>query len=592
MFFKDLPGVFLRWRIRNLSSGNFTLLLSALVGVLAGLAAGLLKELVHTVQFLLRYRLHAEWGFFLDYLYPTAGILLTVWVARYLLRDRPGHGVTDVLYDISKRSSLISPLRTYSRMITSAITVGFGGSVGLEAPIVVTGSAIGSNLARWFRLDYKARTVLIGCGAAGAIAGIFNSPVAGMIFSGEVILAGLGFASFIPLLIAAVAGSLVSLILLGDDTLFKFVLRDPFAAADVPYYVILGVLCGLTSVYFTRVNYFVEARMAKIRSPWLKAIRGGLALTIILFIFPPLFGEGYDTIKTLLDSEGQEIIYQSFFSLNYNNALVFGLFLLGIVIAKPFATSLTLASGGSGGVFAPALFLGGVTGFLFAFSFNMFVPGLYCSPSNFALVGMCGVMSGVLHAPLTAIFLIAEITNGYTLFVPLMLVSAISFSTISYFEKYSIYTKHLIERGDYSPHDKDKQLLGAISVQKVVERDLFTIGPDQKLEDLVELIKSSHRNIFPVVDGEKQLHGIVTLDDVRDIMFDEDMRRRVAVSSLMNEAPALVSMNDSMQTVMNKFERTGAWNLPVLEDGLYVGFVSKSRIFNAYRSRLQWDRAD
>ena len=271
---------------------------------------------------------------------------------------------------------------------------------------------------------------------------------------------------------------------------------------------------------------------------------------------------------------------------------VFALFLLGVVLMKPLATSLTLSSGGSGGVFAPSLFLGGVAGYLFAFVFNLLFPGLYCSPSNFALVGMCGVMSGVLHAPLTAIFLIAEITEGYTLFVPLMLVSAISYSTISYFEKYSIYTKRLIEQGDYAPHDKDKQLLGAMNVQQVVERDLLTVRPDQKLADLVEIVKTSSRNIFPVVDGQQRLHGIITLDDVRDIMFDEEARRQVVVSSLMNEAPDTVLLGDSMQTVMNKFETTGAWNLPVVDQGKYVGFLSKSRIFNAYRNRLQWDRAE
>lgn len=567
------------------------MILSAVIGAIAGLSAVVLKETVHLIQHFLLEGDHAEVNNYLIYFYPLFGIMITVLITRYWWKEKLGHGITDILFAISQKSSILMRGKMYSRMITSAITVGFGGSVGLEAPIVVTGTAIGSNIGRLMHLDYKNRTLLIGCGAAGAIAGIFNSPITGVIFSSEVILAGLGFATFIPLLIAAVCGSLVSLALLGDDILFSFILKDPFIASDTPFFILLGVLCGLISVYFTRLTYFVDQKITKIKNYALRGLIGGLLLALIIFFFPPIYGEGYDTIKLLLNSNESDMVFQSFFTLDYGNPLVFALFMLGVVFFKPIASSLTIESGGSGGIFAPSLFLGGVVGFLFAFSINYISPS-EISLSNFTLVGMCGIMSGVLHAPLTAIFLIAEITGGYTLFVPLMLVSAISFSTISYFEKYSIYTKRLIERGDYIPHDKDKQLLSGIKIKKLIEKDLISIKPEQKLSDLVGVVRRSRRNIFPVVNDEEKLVGIITLDDIRDMMFDEVAREETIISSIMTDPPAFVSSKDSMQSVMNTFEITGAWNLPVLKGEKYIGFVSKSRIFNAYRTKLKKDRVD
>lgn len=582
---------FLIWRIKHIKTRNFTMILSAVIGAIAGLAAVVLKETVHLIQHFLLDGALSKANNYLIYFYPLIGIMITVLITRYYWKDKLGHGITDILFAISQKSSIIVRGKMYTRMITSAITVGFGGSVGLEAPIVVTGTAIGSNISRLMHLDYKSRTLLIGCGAAGAIAGIFNSPITGVIFSSEVILAGLGFATFIPLLIAAVCGSLVSLALLGDDILFSFELTDPFLATEAPYFILLGIVCGLISVYFTRLTYFVERRITKIKNYAIRGLIGGLLLAAIIFFFPPIYGEGYNTIKLLLNAHETEVVFQSIFALDYSNSWVFIIFMLGVVFFKPIASSLTIESGGSGGIFAPSLFLGGVVGYVFAFAINWISPGAI-SLSNFTLVGMCGVMSGVLHAPLTAIFLIAEITGGYTLFVPLMLVSAIAFSTISYFEKYSIYTKRLIERGDYIPHDKDKQLLSGIKVKKVIEKDLKTIRPDQNLNDLVKIVRKSKRNIFPVVDSEGKLEGIITLDDIRDIMFDEPQRSEVSISSIMTDPPSFVSSKDSMQHVMNTFEITGAWNLPVIDDGKYVGFVSKSRIFNTYRTKLKKDRAE
>ena len=472
-------------------------------------------------------------------------------------------------------------------MITSAVTVGFGGSVGLEAPIVVTGSAIGSNVSQFVHLDYKSRTVLVGAGAAGAISAIFNSPIAGVIFCFEVIIADLSLTGFIPLLIASVSGSIISLTLLGDDILFSFKLTDSFEAADTPLYILLGIVAGLVSLYFTRMTYSVEKRIKKISNYLGRGIVGGILLGMVIILFPPIYGEGYEIIKALLNGNEAYILTYNLFTIESSNYLFFGLFILGVILIKPIASALTIGSGGSGGIFAPSLFLGGMTGFLFAYSINYFAGNEFISTSNFTLVGMCGLMSGVLHAPLTAIFLIAEITSGYTLFVPLMIVSAISFITISYYEEHSLYTKRIIEGGEYNPYDHDIQVLNIINHHKLIEKDLSTIGPDKKLSDLIKIVRKSKRNIFPVVNDKHELSGIITLDDIREIMFDEEIRQTTDVRALMHSPPDIIDYDDEMKVVMRKFENTGAWNLPVIKDGKYVGFLSKSTIFNAYRNNLK-----
>jgi chloride channel protein, CIC family len=585
MKFNDLLVKFLIWRLKHISNNNFVLMLAGLVGVISGLAAVTLKSSVHLIQRFLEKNMDVTGVNFLYLFYPLIGILLTMLVAKYFFNEKLGHGITQILYTISKKSSIVKSGMMYSRMFTSALTVGFGGSVGLEAPIVVTGSAIGSNLAQLTHLNYKKRTLLIACGASGAISAIFNSPIAGVIFAIEVILAEATINKFIPILISSVTGSLVSLILLGDDILFTFRIQDQFSAGDVPYYILFGIVCGVASVHFTRVTYLVEKWVIRIKNRFNRALLGGIGLAIIILIFPPIYGEGYNTIKLLLDGNAADIFQRSFFYSQNNNTFALIIFLFCIVVIKPVASALTLGSGGSGGIFAPSLFMGGLTGYLFAASNNYLIPGTI-STSNFTLVGMCGVMSGVLHAPLTAIFLIAEITGGYTLFVPLMLVSAISFTTTMYFEKHSLYTKNLIESGDLIQHDKDRYVLSLIDIKKVIESDLLTISEDAKLGQLVELVKKSKRNIFPVVSERDELRGIITLDDVRDVMFDDEARLNVRVKSLMQKAPTEVYPSDDMQTVMNKFEVTQAWNLPVIENGKYLGLVSKSRIFNAYRNQL------
>ena len=586
MKFNKALTSFLIWRIRHISTRNFLMILSGFVGLLGGIAAVTLKSTVHYIQHTLStFRDHVADYLFL--IYPLIGIVITSLVADKLLKEKFGHGITAILYSISKKSSIISRLKTYSSMITSAITVGFGGSVGLESPIVVTGSAIGSNIGQLMHLSYKQRTLMIGCGAAAAISGIFNSPVAGVIFSIEVILTEVTIAAFIPLLIASVIGSLVSMLMLGPDVLFSFNLKDPFVASDFPYFLVLGALCGLVSVYFTRLSQLTEAYAEKIKNKTVRAILGGLALGIIIFVFNPIYGEGYDSITTILNGNPEALLSESFFLKDEDSKLFLIIFAIGILLIKPIATGLTLGAGGNGGIFAPSLFIGAITGYVYSQTINVLGIGKELSISNFTLVGMCGVMSGVLHAPLTAIFLIAEITSGYTLFLPLMLVSAIGLSTSRYFEQYSFYTGRLIKAGDLITNDKDRQVLSLIKVEKLIEKDLLIIHPERTLGDLVALVRKSKRNIFPVVNDLGELQGIITLDDIREIMFDPASQKSVIVAALMHKPPATVSTTDKMEEVMSKFEKTGAWNLPVIEENRYIGIVSKSRIFNAYRTKLK-----
>ncbi len=573
------------WRLKHISDNNFLLISAGLIGICSGLAAVTLKSAVHALIEYLEIGLDLFGINYLYLVYPLIGITLTVIISKFLFKERLGHGITQILYAISKNSSVIRKTRMYSRMVTSAVTVGFGGSVGLEAPIVVTGSAIGSNMARLFHMNYKRRTLLLGCGAAGAISAIFNSPVTGVIFAMEVILTEVVISRFIPLLLASVCGQLVSLVLLGDDILFSFKLTDPFEASEAGYYLLFAALCGMISLYFTRTMYLFEGSIQRLKNDFGRAFVGGISLALIILTFPPIYGEGYDTIKSLLEGTSEDVFNHSFLYWFSDHEVSIIIFIILILLVKPIATALTIGAGGSGGIFAPSLFMGGLTGYAYSSSLNeLFNTKL--STSNFTLVGMCGVMSGVLHAPLTAIFLIAEITSGYVLFVPLMLVSAISYSTISYFEKHSIYTKGLIETGDFIPYDKDRIVLSLIDLKKIIEKDLLTIDPDATLEDLVNLVKQSKRNIFPVVNEEIELEGIVTLDDVRQMMFDAESRQNIIIRTIMHKPPASVSTQEKMQSVMNKFEVTQAWNLPVIDDGKYIGFISKSRIFNAYRNKL------
>lgn len=583
--FKELLTKFLIWRLKHIPIRNFIFILSGIIGLVSGIAAVTLKTVVHYIQNFLTSGFQIEGANIFYVFYPLVGILLTVLLGRFIFKDYLGHGITDIIYSISKKSSIIERAKMWSRMVTSSLTVGLGGSVGLEAPIAITGSAIGSNISRLMHLNHNKRTLMIGCGAAGGVAAIFDAPIGGVIFAIEIILAQATIQSFIPLLISSVTASLVSKFTTGDDIIFSFRLIDEMRAVEIPYYIFLGVLCGLFSVYFSRVVPYVENKISHLNGrlrPWI----GGILLGAIIFIFPPLYGEGYNSI-TILTKADSGILHDSIFFSEIANENFILLFTLLLVFLKPIASGLTLGSGGSGGIFAPSLVVGGYLGFTYSSFVNAIGADKILSVNNFILVGMCGVMSGVQYAPLTAIFLIAEITNGYTLFIPLMIVSAMAYSTASYFEPHSLYTKRLIQRGELIRDNKDKQVLSLIHMEKLIETDLLTISPDANLKDLIKLVTRSKRNIFPVVDENGILHGIVTLDDIRKIMFDQESQENVGVSELMHSPPGEVYPHESMDKVMKKFEITGAWNLPVIEKGKYKGFLSKSRIFNTYRNKIR-----
>ena len=573
------------WRIKHINHRQFILILSVVIGILSGLAAVILKNTIHFVHRMLTEGFSVESNNLLYLAYPIIGILITVLLIKYVVKDSLGHGVSKILYSISKLGGHMKSHNNYSSVLTSTFTIGFGGSVGAEAPIVLTGASLGSSLGRLFHLNHKTIILLIGCGASGAIAGIFKAPIAGIIFTLEILMLDLTMASLVPLLISAVSASMVAFFFLGKGVDFTFHLNAPFILDNIPYYVLLGIVGGFVSLYFSKVVIGVEGRFKKIKNTYTKWIVGSVSLSLLIFIFPPLYGEGYDTIIALLDSNIDTVVQGSMFYGFHNNTWVMILFLLSLVGFKAFATATTTGSGGVGGIFAPSLFMGGVMGYAFALVVND--SGWFTLPvANFTLVGMAAIMSGVMHAPMTAIFLIAEITHGYGLFIPLMITSTISYLTIMYFEPHSIYTKRLAQRGELITHHKDKAVLTLMKLNKVLEVDFSTIRPETTLGELVKIISSSKRNIFPVVDGRGHLLGIVTLNDIREIMFNSDMYNEITVEELMILPPAFIQHDDMMDQVMQKFEKTGAWNLPVVNDGKYLGFVSKSKIFSVYRRVL------
>ena len=579
-------GRLLFWRIRYIKEKNFILILSLLVGVISGLAAVALKNMVHYTHLFFTERLQVDSGSLLFFIYPFIGILLTSLFVRYFVREDISHGVTKVLYAISRRNSMIKPHNNYSSMIASTITIGFGGSVGTEATIVLTGASIGSNLARFFHMNYKVMTLMIGCGAAGAIAGIFKAPIAGIVFTLEVLMLDLTMASLIPLMISAISAYVIVYFLMGNGIVLDFIVHDQFALGNVPYYIILGICCGLLSVYFIRMNIRIERFVTGIKSTFRRVLVGGALLGLLIFLFPPLYGEGYTSLQALLTDNADSILNNTYFFVWRDNIFMVLLYVIGLVFVKVIATALTNGSGGVGGVFAPSLFTGGVGGFLIATLINL--TGIATVPvSYFVLAGMAGVMSGVMNAPLTAMFLIAEITGGYSMLVPLMLTSVVSHLTAGGMEPHSIYARRLAMKGDLITHNKDKAVLTLMKLDKVIETDFKPIPVDATLGDLVKIVSRSSRNIFPVVGSRKELLGIVLLDDIRKIMFNQDLYTTTYMRDYMTAPPAVVETSDTMDAVMKKFEETGAWNLPVTEDGSYMGFVSKAKIFNTYRRVLQ-----
>ena len=574
------------WRERHISEKQLILILSFFVGAFSALAAALLKSFIHLIQYFIETYLIAGEHHFWYFICPMIGIALASLFVYYIVRDDISHGITKILYAISQRKSIIKAHNMWTSIVGSGLTIGFGGSVGAEAPIVLTGAAIGSNLAKFFRLDQKTMMLMIGCGAAGAIGGIFEAPIAGLVFTLEVLMMDLTMASVAPLLISSVTAATISYIFTGTDPMFVLKTIEPFAISRIPWYITLGIVCGFASLYFTRGMNFLEQLFKKhIRSIGAKILVGGVTLGILVYLFPPLYGEGYGVITNLINGESLSALqFSPFAKLGDTNWVILGYFIL-IILFKIVAAVATNGGGGVGGIFAPSLFMGALVGFVTARTMNML--GLAVPESNFALIGMAGLMSGVMHAPLTGIFLIAELTGGYHLFLPLMIVSVSSYLIIKLFEQHSLYAMRLAQKGELLTHNKDRSILTLLKMDNVLETDLTTVPPEMTLGELVKCIATSRRNIFPVVNGKGILKGVLLLDEVRNIMFQPRLYNRFTVSDLMNSPQALIYDDMPMEKVMEIFEDTGAWNLPVVNrKKKYLGFVSKSKIFESYRHVL------
>ena len=574
------------WRIANISERNFLYILSLIIGTFSGLAALILKNLIHLVAEKLTYLFAVDGISYLYLVYPLIGIFLTVLFVRFVVKDDIGHGVSKILYAISQKSSRIKPHNTYSSMIASSLTIGLGGSVGAEAPIVLTGASIGSNLARIFKLNYKYVTLMVGCGTAGAIAGIFNAPIAGIVFTLEVIMIDLTMAYLVPLLISSISATVLSYFFMGEDVLLRFSNVTPFQINNIWFYIILGIFVGFLGLFFTRATMYIEKQFSTIKNWAVKLLIGGVILGILVFLFPPLRGEGYTSIISIFNGKGADLLNDSLFAGFKDDNYVVLLVFAGILLFKVLAMTSTTASGGIGGIFAPTLFMGTVAGYFMARLVNSFFYfGL--PEDNFALAGMAGMMAAVMHAPLTGIFLTVEVTRGYDLFVPLLITSTVAYVTIMRFEPHSVYTKRLAQRGELITHHKDKAVLRLMDVRQLIETDFEVLSPDARLKDLVKAISRSSRNLFPVVDADGYLKGMVKMSEVKNLIFEPELYETVKVKDLMYMPEHFISPEDSMEKVAGKFETSGRYNLAVIEDGKYLGFVSRAVAFSKYRKTLQ-----
>ncbi|MDE6306926.1 MAG: chloride channel protein [Muribaculaceae bacterium] len=578
---------FLVWREKHIKEKTFVMLLALVVGILCGTAALVLKSLIHYISHMLTQNMSITGGNYLYFIYPVVGIVIVGIYVRHVVKDNISHGVTRVLYAISQNKSRLKSHNIYTSVVASSVTIGFGGSVGAEGPIVYTGAAIGSRVGSLFRMSPRVLMILVGCGAAAGIAGIFKAPIAGMLFTLEVLMLDLTTVSVMPLLIASITSATVAYVFTGYNVEFFFMQSEPFVTARIPFVIMLGLFCGFVSLYFTRAMNVMENLFSRMNRPWKRTAIGGSILAVLIFLFPPLYGEGYSAITDLLSGDPSKIVNGSIFYSDRQDAGFITMFIGVILLMKVFATSATNGGGGVGGTFAPSLYVGCMAGFFFAFLLNNIGFDLDLSTKNFALMGMAGVMSAVMHAPLMAIFLTAELTGGYDLFLPLLIVSTISYGTIKLFEPYSIYTMRLAQRGELITHHKDKAVLTLLKISNVIETDFKSVRPDMNLKQMVDVIAQSNRNLFPVVADDGTLIGVVLLDDIRNIMFRPDLYKRMYVDKFMSVPPAKIELGDTMEKVMKTFDDTGAWNLPVVDHGRYIGFVSKSKIFNSYRRVLR-----
>ena len=583
---RKLQDQVILWREKHISERYFILLLSLSIGVTMALLAALLKFIIHHIEsFVL---MHIEQRSYLYLVFPALGILLSLLFVRYIVRDDISHGVTKVLSSISQRKSRIKPHNTWSSLLASALTLSFGGSVGAESPIVLTGAAIGSNFGRLFRLEQRNLMLLIGCGVAGALGGIFKAPITGLVFVIEVLLLDLTMASVLPLLVSSVSAAAVAYVLSGKENLFLFIQTDPYYIERIPLMILLGIVCGLISLYFSKTMFRIEGEFRKLKSQRTRYLISAAILSLLIFLFPPLYGEGYDSVNILLDGQYTQLLDGSIFeAFSSSYWVVFAFFLL-TVLFKVFASVATNSGGGCGGLFAPTLFVGGLTGFLFSYLVNYFSSmRVFISPKNYILLGMAGLMAGVMHAPLTGVFLIAELSGGYNLFLPLMLVSLTSFATIRIFMPHSIYSLRLAEQGKLLTHQKDTAVLTLMNLENVLEHDFEVVHPEMTLGEMVKVISVSHRNSFPVVNASGILVGIVELDNVRNIMFRPELYERYQVRRIMVAPEVKIQASMPMTEVMRLFDETKEWKMPVVDDeGRYLGFISKSAIFNNYREVL------
>ncbi len=567
-----------------LNEKQFLIFSSILVGLSAGFAAVILKLFVHAIRHLILEGFLDTSSKYLYLLFPVIGIGITVFLLKPLFKNAVNVGSVSILHSIAKKGSFLPFEQIYSHIITAGVTVGFGGSAGLESPIVSTGSAIGSNYSRVNRLNYKERTLLLAAGAAGGIAGAFNAPIAGVLFALEVILVDISITAFIPLLIASVSGALISAIVLKEGILLSFQSLTPFDYHNVPFYILLGATAGFISTYYVNLFHFLEGFYERLRSRTVRWVVGSLLLIAMVFLFPSLFGEGYESIKLLSKNSATDIFKNSpLYLMGFSNWALL-ILLTVVMLVKVFAASATIGSGGVGGNFAPSLFVGAYLGFVFSQVFTFF--GINLPISNFTLVAMAGILSGVFHSPLTSIFLIAEISGGYALIVPLMIVASISFIIVKYFHPESMDIKKLKLKGTIISENKDVSILGRIEISDLIEKDFSALHPEETLGDVIKHIKHTKRNVFPVVNKKNKLLGIVQLDNIREEMFDSSLYDKLTAKDIMEKVSAKISANDSIFSAMNKFDQTGQWNLPVVKDGIYLGFLSKSSILSRYRTEL------
>lgn len=581
---------FLQWKTQYLTHRQFILLLCGLVGVATGFAALAMRSLTHFIEEVLVGNIirYINYGFYV--IFPAVGFLLVYWVKKYIIRKEVSHGIPSILYAVAKQKGIMKRFQAYGSILTAPITIGFGGSVGLEGPMVVTGAGISSQVARLFHINQSDRMLLLACACAAALAAIFKVPLAGILFAIEVFGLDLTLSSLLPLFVASLSGVLTSYIFFGNAALLPIYVGDSFLMHNIPFYLLLGVVGGFMSAYFTFVYEGVNRFFSKFSSAYLRIVIGGAILGLLVFVMPPLYGEGHEVINHLKAGHPELSISSNIFGWNLENPWVVILLLGGLVLFKVVATSVTFGAGGVGGIFSPMLFMGGVMGNCFARIINQIDIFPYKLPlANFTLIGMTALMTGVLHAPLTAIFLIAEVTGGYSLFVPAMVTAVVSFSIAKYFNKYSIYTMELGRKGELVNQDKDQAILTLMDMESVIETNFVPVYTDMTLKGVVyEAVRESSRNIFPVLDREKgSLEGVILLDDIRHLIFEKELYDKVSVLEMMQPPPALIQMGqDTMNQVMDKFQNTAAWNLPVVKNGKYIGFISKSKLLTVYRRKL------